>query len=202
MLDQAPISSPDIEVSRFFALIIGIDNYQDSKIPQLKGCANDSTNIYKFLTETLHASPHHIKHLRNEEATREHILSVFEEHLIGNDEIKPKDPILFYFAGHGSSEVAPESWHAKNNRIETICPYDDRTGTGSERVRGIPDRTYDSLMRRLASIKGDNIVSACFYYAPYRVMIDCFSDCHHRFMSFRRDETLLGLRKCAVYPSS
>ena len=123
---------------------------------------NDSTNVYKFLTETLHVDPHHIKYLRNEEATRERILSTFEEHLIENDNIKPQDPILFYFAGHGSYELAPVGWHTANNMMETICPFDERTGTESERVRGIPDRTYDSLMRKLAFIKGDNIVRACF----------------------------------------
>ncbi|KAF8811440.1 hypothetical protein BYT27DRAFT_7231665 [Phlegmacium glaucopus] len=149
-----------MEASRLFALIIGIDNYQDSNnIRRLKGCVNDSTNVYKFLTETLRADPLHIKHLRNKEATRERILSAFEEHLIGNDEIKPQDPILFYFAGHGSYEQAPVGWHTANNMMETICPYDERARTVSARVRGIPDRTYDSLMRKLASIKGDNITA-------------------------------------------
>ena len=143
---------------KLFALIIGINNYEDNKIPNLKGCVNDSTNVVNFLTEKFPPEQLRIKHLTNEGATRKDILSAFENHLIGNDEINPQDPILFFFAGHGSSELGPKGI------METICPYDERsTKTQSKPVRGIPDRTYDSLMRRLASIKGDNIVSVQFY---------------------------------------
>ena len=146
---------------RFFALIVGIDHYKNS-VNDLKGCVTDSTNVVTFLEETFCGSARHIKHLQNEQATREQILSAFEKHLIGNDKIMLGDPILFYFAGHGSSVKAPEGSHTPNKMWEAICPYDDRTGTGSEQVWGIPDRTYNALMQRLAYIKGGNVVSAFF----------------------------------------
>jgi hypothetical protein len=63
------------------------------------------------------------------------------------------DAIVFYFAGHGSYEIPEENYFA-GNKMETICPYDNRAG-----VRGIPDRTFAILTRRLASLKGNNIVS-------------------------------------------
>ena len=138
---------------RLFALIIGIDNYQDKKIRKLRGCVNDSENVYRFLTESLRASPAHIKHLRDSQATRQNILSAFEEHLLNNQEIQQNDTIVFYFAGHGSYEISEENYPA-GNQLETICPYDDRMG-----ARGIPDRTFASLMRRLAVLRGNNIVS-------------------------------------------
>lgn len=138
---------------RVFALIIGINKYQDKDIRNLEGCIKDSENIYKFLTESLHANPRHIRHLRDAEATRNGILSTFEEHLINNQEIDENDTIIFYFAGHGSYEI-PEENYLAGNKMETICPYDDRKG-----ARGIPDRTIASLMRRLAVLKGNNIVS-------------------------------------------
>lgn len=136
-----------------FALIIGINKYQDENIRNLEGCIRDSENICKFLTESLYANPLHIRHLRDWEATRKGILSAFEEHLVNNQEIRQNDAIVFYFAGHGSYEI-PEENHLTGNKMETICPYDDRKG-----VRGIPDRTFASLMRRLAIRKGNNIVS-------------------------------------------
>ncbi|KAF8810874.1 hypothetical protein BYT27DRAFT_7090905, partial [Phlegmacium glaucopus] len=100
-------------------------------------------------------NPIHIKHLRDAEATRKAILSAFEEHLINNREILENDSIIFYFAGHGSYE-APEENSLAGHNMETICPYDDRAGEGE---RGIPDRTIASLMKRLASIKGNNITA-------------------------------------------
>ena len=187
---------------RFFALIVGIDHYKNS-VNDLKGCVTDSTNVIKFLKESFGGSALHIKHLQNEQATREQILSAFEKHLIGNNKIMLGDPILFYFAGHGSSVRAPEGSHTANKMWEAICPYDYRTGSGSEQVWGIPDRTYDALMQRLATIKGDNIVSACFSLRSCRLLIDFFfPDSDHRFMSFQRHGTSPGVWECAVSLSS
>jgi hypothetical protein len=148
-----PIASAEMANNRLFALIIGINKYQDENIRNLEGCIRDSENVCRFLTESLHANPLHIRHLRDSEATRKGILSAFEEHLINNQEIHQNDAIVFYFAGHGSYEI-PEENYIAGNKMETICPYDDRTG-----VRGIPDRTFASLTRRLAILKGNNIVS-------------------------------------------
>ena len=134
-------------------MIIGINKYHDKNIRNLKGCVSDSENVFRFLTESLHADPLHIKHLRDSEATRKGILSAFEKQLINNPEIQQNDAIVFYFAGHGSYEI-PEENYLAGSKMETICPYDDRIG-----VRGIPDRTIASLMRRLATLKGNNIVS-------------------------------------------
>ncbi|KAF8153827.1 caspase domain-containing protein [Crassisporium funariophilum] len=140
-----------------FALIVGIDEYKDPPIPNLKGCVQDSNSIYKFLIESFHANPLHIKHLKNEQATREGILAAFESHLVKNTAITRNDPIVFYFAGHGSCELAPEGWLTANKMMETICPHDERTG--EEPVRGIPDLTISFLMRKLASAQGNNITA-------------------------------------------
>jgi len=148
-----PIASEDLVDDHLFALVIGIDNYQDDKIRNLRGCVNDSENFCRFLTESLHANPLHIKHLRDSEATRQGILCAFQKHLINNQKICKNDPMVFYFAGHGSYEISEED-RLSGSKMETICPYDDRTG-----VRGIPDRTIASLMRQLAILKGNNIVS-------------------------------------------
>ncbi|KAF8810852.1 hypothetical protein BYT27DRAFT_6477771 [Phlegmacium glaucopus] len=148
-------SADTIVNNHVFALIIGINKYKDAKIRNLKGCIKDSGNVCRFLTESLHANPLHIKHLWDEEATRKNILSTFEEHFINNQDIHRNDTIVFYFAGHGSYEAPAENSLAGNNNMETICPYDDRVAG----VRGIPDRTIASLMRQLASIKGNNITA-------------------------------------------
>ncbi|KAF8814529.1 hypothetical protein BYT27DRAFT_7230475 [Phlegmacium glaucopus] len=140
--------------NHLFALIIGIDKYQDAKIRNLKGCIKDSENVCNFLTESLRVNPLHIRHLRDEEATRAGILSTFEEHFIHNQEIQHSDAIVFYFAGHGSNEAPAAENSLVGDSMETICPYDDRVG-----ARGIPDRTIASLLRRLASIKGNNITA-------------------------------------------
>lgn len=151
--ERLPFASANVANKRLFGLIIGINNYQDENIRKLEGCIRDSENVCRFLTESLHANPLHIRHLRDSEATRNGILSAFKEHLINNQDIQQNDAIVFYFAGHGSYEILEENYFA-GNKMEAICPYDDRKG-----ARGIPDRTFASLTRQLANLKGNNIVS-------------------------------------------
>jgi hypothetical protein len=161
---RRPNTSTDAVNNRLFALIIGINKYHDKNIRNLKGCVSDSENVFRFLTESLHANPLHIKHLRDTEATQKGILSVFEEHLINNPEIQQNDAVVFYFTGHSSYEIPKENYLAE---METICPYDDRIG-----VREMPDRTIASLMRRLAALKGNNIVSVvCTHFIVANVAV-------------------------------
>ncbi|KAF8814528.1 hypothetical protein BYT27DRAFT_7249927 [Phlegmacium glaucopus] len=105
---------------------------------------------------TLRANPLHTIHLRDEEATRDGILSAFKKHFLDNEQIQPNDTLTFYFTGYGSVEF-PEKAPSKvaGEDMETIYPYDDRVAG----VRGIPDRTLACLMRQLASIKGNNITA-------------------------------------------
>ncbi|KAF8810861.1 hypothetical protein BYT27DRAFT_7161418 [Phlegmacium glaucopus] len=150
---RPPIAFPNYN-NKLFALIIGINNYKG--ISKLNGCVTDSEHVCSFLTETLRANPLHIIHLRDEEATRDGILSAFKKHFLKNEQIQLNNTIIFYFAGHGSVEF-PEKAPSKivGEDMETICPYDDRVAG----VRGIPDRTLACLMRQLASIKGNNITA-------------------------------------------
>jgi len=145
--------------SRVFALIVAIDKYKNDQIPNLSGCENDGQNINAFLTKILHVPPSHIVFLTNEAATRHGIISNFETHLIQNTEIRKGDAMVFFYAGHGSRIAAPQRWLADSHLIETICPHDERTEDAEGNwIHGIPDRTIDGLMRKLAIHKGDNIV--------------------------------------------
>jgi hypothetical protein len=106
-----------------------------------------------------------IKILKNEQATRASIIAAFKTHLIENIAIQRGDPILFYYAGHGTSQKRPAGWpgpvmHAEPT-IESIVPYDSMivsNGSDDAKVAScIPDRTINALLRRLARAKGDNI---------------------------------------------
>ncbi|KAJ7138033.1 hypothetical protein C8R44DRAFT_607727, partial [Mycena epipterygia] len=73
--------------------------------------------------------------------------------------------LIFYYARHGSRVEAPDSW-SPDDKIETLVPQDERTkGLDGQVVHGIPDRTLNVLLSRLAAKKGNNIT----------VIFDC---CH------------------------
>ncbi|KAJ7137943.1 caspase domain-containing protein [Mycena epipterygia] len=149
-----------------FAFIIGIDEYLSNSIPDLRGCVNDAQTIKTFLTNRFHIPEPQIAFLANADATRDTILEKFQSHLIDNSAIEQDDTIIIYYAGHGSRAKAPDSWPSTDGKIETLVPRDERTTTlDGQFVHGIPDRTINTLLSRLATAKGNNIT----------VIFDC---CH------------------------
>ncbi|KAH9913630.1 peptidase C14, caspase domain-containing protein, partial [Fomitopsis serialis] len=146
--------------SSIFALVITIDKYKSSEINDLRGCVHDGDDFVEFLTGTLQVPDSRVVRLTDADATRVTILDTFNKDLINNPHIHANDPIVIFYAGHGDRIPAPDNWAAENNMIETICPHDERTKNEKGKiVSGIPDRTFDGLMRRLASKKGNNIIA-------------------------------------------
>lgn len=141
-----------------FGLIIGIDKYK-SDIHDLQGCKGDAKSMLDFLCHRFHIRSTHFLRLADERATRSAIIHGFQNHLMGNYHIERGDPIVIFYAGHGSRAAAPKGWNADDGKVETICPHDERTiGSDGKEIFGIPDRTIGGLLRKLSSVKGDNIV--------------------------------------------
>ena len=86
------------------AVIIGISNYQDEKIPDLKYAHRDVAAFVDFLQSPAggNVDPENIKTLINEEATVGQIFRVMDWLI---DESKEKDQVIIYFSGHGDVET-------------------------------------------------------------------------------------------------
>ena len=163
----------DRNVPRFFALVIGIDNYPGFPSDVgLEGACNDARNIYEWLSQDVLAGTDdsNIVLLLDKAATREAIIKEITA-LTHNDKIQPGDPILIYYAGHGSVVKTPAGWsHTANgsggersgaSSIEVLLPYDmytPREAPRDQQVQPIPDTTMNLLLKELAAAKGDNIV--------------------------------------------
>ncbi|KAJ6603005.1 caspase domain-containing protein [Mycena sp. CBHHK59/15] len=147
----------------YFALIIGIDEYEFPTIKNLSGCVNDGKSFQASLTKIFGPAPESaILFLENASATRAAILSSFRTHLIENPQIERGDPIIIYYAGHGSRVSAPMEWYSPSGFVETICPSDESIfGPEGRVIPGIPDRTINALLRMLAGEKGNNITLVC-----------------------------------------
>ncbi|KAG8721139.1 hypothetical protein FRC08_015437, partial [Ceratobasidium sp. 394] len=148
---------------KFFALIIGINDYPEIK--PLKGAVPDAQAMAEYLREYLDIPNDHITEIYNEHATRAGIIQAF--HYLRDDErIGKDDAILIFYAGHGSEVDAPVGWITDNQKIQGLVPYDVKTLDVDGRVIEIlPDRTIGSLLDDIAEQKGDNIT----------VIFDC---CH------------------------
>ncbi|KIM78109.1 hypothetical protein PILCRDRAFT_603746 [Piloderma croceum F 1598] len=162
-----PVTVPQVSVPdghpRLFALIIGINNY--ASVRKLSGAAPDAQAIKEYLENDLKVPSGQIRILLDKEATRSAIIQGFYE-LQNDPDIKMDDPILIFYAGHGSELDAPLEWEtgAAGSKIQTLVPQDYDKTDGQE-VHAIPDRTLGALIDGIAQKKGDNIT----------VIFDC---CH------------------------
>ena len=143
-------------------MIIGINNYKSSRIPNLVGAVPDADAMRDYLQKHLGVPSSQIMNLRNSKATRAAIIDGIRAFSL-NEEIEEGDPILIYFAGHGGSADTPKDWEVGSaGKIELLVPYDHSSLEGGNPKHGIPDRTLGALLSQLAIEKGDNIVSQTF----------------------------------------
>ncbi|KAJ6494704.1 caspase domain-containing protein [Mycena vitilis] len=147
-----------------FGLIIGVDQYQSGSIWNLEVCASDAKNVQRWVLKDLKVPSDHLCMLLDKTATKANIEKFFMNHLIQNPKIEPGDAIIIYFAGHGTSVPAPESWdHPESVSAGTaavLCSYDYGRG-----VAGISDRSLHAMLLDLWKAKGDNItviLDSCF----------------------------------------
>ncbi len=107
------------------ALFVGINNYHpQSGVSNLAGCVNDVQAFRDFITKNYQNVLTHT--LLNEQATRDHIIQAFTDHLI--NKAKAGDQVLFYYAGHGSYATSAEVFkqYDPKQQDETFVCYDSR----------------------------------------------------------------------------
>ena len=147
-------------LSRLFALIIGINQYQwKEDFSSLRGAVPDGKAFRDYLVKRLRVPEDQIRTLFNEQATRSAIIQAFKD-LSVNHRITRGDPIFIFYAGHGSQKPPHRDWNEPNPKIEVIIPHDcttDKTPVPGN-VPPIPDRTIGGLIDEIAKEKGDNIV--------------------------------------------
>lgn len=85
----------EVSIGRYFALIIGIDNYT-GEWKSLKNAVNDAKAVNEKLTENYEFQS--IRTLFNEQATRTNILKEYEW-LMAN--VRENDNLLIFYSGHG-----------------------------------------------------------------------------------------------------
>ena len=138
-----------------YALLVGIDTYHPASLPQvplLQGCVNDIRAVEAYLRERTKNSEWRLVEptdlpwiLTDREATRQAVINGFNQHLCKADS---EDVVIFYYAGHGAQEQAPEEfWDVEPDHLnETLVCYDSRTD-GS---RDLADKELGYLISKVA----------------------------------------------------
>ncbi|MFH1007663.1 MAG: tetratricopeptide repeat protein [Candidatus Latescibacterota bacterium] len=93
---------PQASEGSVYALIIGIDDYEDPDIPDLSCAENDAEGVYHLFTDPKYgiAEREHVKCLIGKAATKSGIEMAIYESLI-TTAVNPEDMVVFFYAGHG-----------------------------------------------------------------------------------------------------
>ncbi len=167
-MQPQPCLSPD----RIWAVLVGIDGY--ASYP-LRGCVADALTMEQYLVEDLLVPRERIQRLlgpANNTPTnmssipsRVNILSLLLS-LIANPDIEHGDPIIIYFAGHGSryplsdEDDDPDFDEDEHSQkfIEALCPVDRKTiDSSGALIPDITDRELNTILAQISRTKGHRI---------------------------------------------
>lgn len=147
---------------RKLALLVGINQYSGI-IPPLKGCVTDVKLQQELLIHRFGFNPQDIVTLTDQQATRQGILTAFEEHLI--NQAQPGDVVVFHFSGHGSRVIDPDR-DEPDGLNSTLVPIDSKLPEGYSITGGeVSDIMRHTLFLLMYALKTENVT----------VVLDC---CH------------------------
>ncbi|PBK65058.1 hypothetical protein ARMSODRAFT_443062 [Armillaria solidipes] len=152
----------NVDPSRFWAVLIGIDAYECNP---LRGCVRDALMMERYLTEDLCVPKHRIQRLLGSKEhassdnyhlpTRVNIIQTLVG-LITNSEIQNGDNIIIYFSGHGSGYSTAGYCANAGDSIEALCPI-DRTESNGSHIPDISDREINTILQCISREKGRHI---------------------------------------------
>ena len=147
------------ETPRKLALLVGINAYQQAA---LQGCVNDVSLQQQLLIHRFGFNPQDILTVTDKQATRQGILTAFEEHLI--KQAKPGDVVVYHFSGHGSRVSDPDC-DFKDCLNSTFVPIDGSLPTGFPNqggvVQDIMGHTLFLLMEALQTENVSVVLDSC-----------------------------------------
>ncbi|MBD2203704.1 caspase family protein [Calothrix sp. FACHB-1219] len=147
---------------RKLALLVGINEYQNG-IQPLRGCTYDVELQKQLLIHRFGFSSQDIVTLTDAQATRQNILTAFEQLLI--NQAKPGDIVVFHFSGHGSQVFDPDQDH-ESGLNSTLVPVDASLPPGYPDRGGVVNNIMGhTLFLLMSALKTDNVT----------VVLDC---CH------------------------
>lgn len=140
---------------RKLALLVGINKYPDAP---LQGCVTDVNLQQQLLIHRFGFNPQDIVMLTDEKATRQGILTAFEEHLI--KQAQPNDVVVYHFSGHGSQVRDPDAPDCDFSDClnSTFVPFDSSSASGLPGAGGsVPDIMGRSLFLLMSALKTENV---------------------------------------------
>ncbi len=114
-----------VPVGKKWALVVGIDEFQDPRAPALRFAKKDSTDFATYLEDSAGGrfQPARVRHLTNKDATLQGIREG-----IGwlRENVQPEDLVVFYVSSHGSPrQIDP-------NGVSYVITYDSNLSSAEK----------------------------------------------------------------------
>ncbi|HEY9613159.1 caspase family protein [Allocoleopsis sp.] len=142
---------------RKLALLVGINNYPETgEYSALRGCLTDVDLQKQLLINRFGFNPKNILTLTDAQATRQGILTAFEEHLI--KQAQPGDVVVYHYSGHGSQVQDPDCDSSPTCLNSTFVPIDSAAVTGTRGQGGVvQDIMGHTLFLLMYALKTENV---------------------------------------------
>lgn len=133
-----------------YAVIIGIGDYQDDRIPDLRFTENDAQGLYDILTDPIYGGipPEHIKLLLHKDATVSNIKSAIGTWL--RAQADEQDTVLIYYAGHGAPEGNETYWVTYEANIDDLY------------ATALSNNEVSDMLKRIQSKRMVTFLDACY----------------------------------------
>jgi hypothetical protein len=92
-------------ISAQYALLMGISDYDDDRVPDLEGPVHDVAALRSVLIDRWQFEPENIDTLIDSQATEQAVLDAIEALYVKSE---PSDDLIIYFSGHGTSASDPD----------------------------------------------------------------------------------------------
>jgi hypothetical protein len=132
----APAPPPKVEAPAqtgdTYVLAIGVNEYDDARIPKLHFAEQDARALYGFFATSRKSptSQDRVLLLAGKDAKRNAILRAIREHL-ERKATRPEDTVILYFGGHGFSDADDTYLAAQDTQIDAL----PETGLSSATLR-------------------------------------------------------------------
>ncbi len=136
-----------------WALIVGISEFGNDKIPKLKYATKDARDFYNYLTKEAHFAPDHVRILLDEKATQRRIMSELGSKFLARM-ARPDDMIVLFFSTHGSPSQM--DLRGKNYIVAADSDPEDLFATGIEM-----QKVLESIQSRVLSDRVLLVLDAC-----------------------------------------
>lgn len=148
------LADPSRPVRDKWAVVIGLTQFANPKIPRLQYATEDAKAFYDYLTKEANFAPDHVRLLFNEKATQRRVRSELGNKLLTRM-VKPDDLVVIFISTHGSPSQMDAVEH-KNYVVTYDSDPDDlySTGIDMQEILGI-------IKHRVASDRVLLVLDAC-----------------------------------------